>query len=132
MPRMSILNADEKAEFDSPPVFYSVDRKRFFDITPRASDILNTLRSPTNKVCFVVTLGYFKATKRFFASQFRENDVEYVARQLGFLPDLVATEDYDEGTFRHHQKLIRDLLGFRSLDHEAKQLVAKEVRSMVR
>ena len=35
MPRMSVLNAEEKQAFDSPPVFNSVQRKQSFDVTPR-------------------------------------------------------------------------------------------------
>ena len=41
MPRMSILNAEEKQEFDSPPEFNSVERKQYFDITPRIEETLN-------------------------------------------------------------------------------------------
>ncbi|MEZ6101488.1 MAG: Tn3 family transposase [Pirellulaceae bacterium] len=132
MPRMRILTPTEQAQFDEPPDFSSVERKRFFDITPRVREILHSLRSPENQVGFVVTLGYFKATKRFFARQFRSTDIEYVSRYLGFLPQLFDADDYNEGTFRHHQKLIRELLGFRRFDEDAKELVIREIRSMVR
>ena len=30
MPRMSVIDGDEKLEFDSPPLFNSAERKRFF------------------------------------------------------------------------------------------------------
>ena len=33
MPRMRILNADEQACYDNPPVFSSTDRKRFFNFS---------------------------------------------------------------------------------------------------
>ena len=131
MPRMTILTADEKQVFDSPPIFSSVERKRFFQLTESTS-ILDTLRSPTNEVCFVVTLGYFKATKRFFGRHFRDEDVDYVARKLGFLSELIDTDSYDEATYRRHQKLVRDRLGFWRFDEAAKQCIAREVRTMVR
>ena len=89
---MRILTPTEQAQFDEPPDFSSVERKRFFDITPRVREILHSLRSPENQVGFVVTLGYFKATKRFFARQFRSTDIEYVSRYLGFLPQLLDAD----------------------------------------
>ena len=132
MPRMSILNTEEKEAFDSPPIFNSVQRKRFFSLTSRVASILETLRTPTNKVCFVVSLGYFKATKRFFGRQFRHQDIEDVTRKLGFLPWLIETESYSETTSRRHQKLIRDLLGFRQFEEQEKQFIAREIRTMIR
>ena len=113
---MSILNAEEKQAFDSPPVFNSVQRKQYFDVTPRIASTLKKLQSPTNRVCFLVTIGYFKATKRFFGKRFRDHHVEYVARQLGFLPELIEPERYDEATYRRHQQFVRDLLGFQPWD----------------
>ena len=114
MPRISVLNAEEKHAFDSPPVLNSDQRKQYFDVTPRVAATLEQLKSPTNKVCFLIATGYFKATKRFFGRTFHQRDVEYVARQLGFLPELIDPESYEETTQRRHRQFIRDLLGFQN------------------
>ena len=119
MPRMSILNADEKEAFDSPPLFNSVQRKLYFDVTPRIASKLDTLKTPTNQVSFLVIAAYFKATKRFFCQRFCENDLEY-------------PESYQHTTYRRHQQFILDLLGFNKWDGEAKYLVANEIRDMIR
>jgi hypothetical protein len=74
MPRMLILTPAEYAAFESPPVFTSVERKRFFHLAQRLENLLATFRTPTTQICFVLTLGYFKATNRFFARQFHEAD----------------------------------------------------------
>ena len=94
MPRMSILNAEEKQEFDFPPVFNSVQRKQYFEVTPRLDATLDKLQSPTNEVCFLLITGYFKATKRFFGRRFHDRDVVYAATKLGFLPELIAPDEY--------------------------------------
>src|SRR6266699_3989205 len=101
MPRMHILTPAEYAVFETPPVFTTLERQRFFDLPPRLEHLLGTFRTPTNQLCFVLTLGYFRATQRFFARQFHDPDAIYVARQLGVLPgmfDLRAYEDPHRST----------------------------------
>lgn len=132
MPRMSILNAEEKQEFDFPPVFNSVQRKQYFDITPRIESILSKLQSPTNKVFYLIATGYFKATKRFFALPFHTSDIEFVTLKLSYVLERLECDNYDEGTFRRHQQLILEHLGYTKWDSTAKKMVAIEIRSMVR
>ena len=79
MPRMQILNTQERDEFDSPPRFNSVERKQFFEVTPKVESFIASMRAPINAVSFIISLGYFKATKRFFGLQLRDEDVRYVA-----------------------------------------------------
>ena len=87
MPRMNIFNALEQEAFESPPVFNNVERLNFFFAPLMFSDAMESMRTPTNKVCFLVTAGYFKARRKFFARQFRQADIEYVARQVGVNAD---------------------------------------------
>src|SRR4029453_9457595 len=75
-------------DFETPPVFTTLERQRFFDLSPSLEHLLSTFRTPTNQLCFVLTLGYFKGTNRFFARQFHDPDAVYVARQLGVLPGM--------------------------------------------
>ena len=98
MPRIKILNTTEKNTFESPPVFNSVERRRFFTLPQMLNESMESLKSPTNKVCFVVTAGYFKARHRFFARQFHQTDIAYVARQIGVQIDDVDTSVYSKVT----------------------------------
>jgi hypothetical protein len=91
-----------------------------------------SFRTPTNQICFVLALGYFKATQRFFARQFHEPDAAYVARQLGCFPGVFALQTYDDATARRHRKLILDYLGFQPFDDTAKQALVHESRPLVR
>jgi hypothetical protein len=65
MPRMHILTASEQKAFDAPPVLSYAERDTFFQVSERLDAMLATLRSPTNRVGLVLTIGYFRATKRF-------------------------------------------------------------------
>jgi hypothetical protein len=83
MAKMKIFNSLEEAEFESPPKFNSIERKHFFATSIVINELLENLRTPTNKVCFLVALGYFKARRRFFYRKFMPADIEFVANQLG-------------------------------------------------
>jgi hypothetical protein len=63
---MKILNTVEQEAFESPPVFNSVQRKQYFDFPRPIQQAAASLRTPTNQLCFLLSCGYFKATKRFF------------------------------------------------------------------
>jgi hypothetical protein len=132
MPRLPFLSPEEHAALDRPPIFTNAERQRFFVISQRLENLLVPFRTPINQICFVLALGYFKATKRFFARQFHEPDAAYVARQLGFLPGVFDLSAYDEATARRHRKLILDYLGFQPFDEAAKQALVQESAPLVR
>lgn len=132
MARWQILSPAEYAAFEAPPMFSSVERKRFFDLSPRLDQLLHMLRTPANQIGFVLALGYFRATKRFFARQFHEEDAPYIARQLGVLPGMVQMERYDEGTARRHRKLILAYLGYHAFDSLAEHSLRQELHPLVR
>jgi hypothetical protein len=57
MPKMKIFNSLEKEAFDSPPVFNSAERKKFFSLSVLLNESMADLRTPTNKVCFLTLRG---------------------------------------------------------------------------
>ena len=132
MPRMRILTPAEQAEFDSPPVFNWGQKQKFFQTSEGLESVLDSLRTPVNTVGFMLSLGYFRAAKRFFGRQFHQQDVEYVTRKLGYLPELIDLECYEKSVHSRHRKLILEYLGFREFNTEARQEVVKEIRTMVR
>ena len=81
MARMKIFNTLEEEAFESPPEFNSGERKRFFSLSLLLKESQANLRTPTNKVCFLVAAGYFKALRKFFARQFRIDGGLYGAQQ---------------------------------------------------
>ena len=133
MPRMHILTAAELKAFDTPPLLNHTQRETFFRVSASLADLLATLRSPTNRVCLLLTVGYFRATNRFFVSPFSPTDVMYVTQQLGYTPEQIDLDAYDDkASASRHRRLTLDYLGFRPFNRQARQEMAQEIRMMVR
>ncbi|MBS0456007.1 MAG: Tn3 family transposase [Proteobacteria bacterium] len=129
---MKIFNTLEEEAFESPPVFNSAERKRFFSAPLALADTIASLRTPTNKVCFLAAAGYFKARRRFFSRVFRPADISYVARQLDVDPLQVDVEAYSKETNARHQRLILDYFGFSPFDEAARAFAIREIANLVR
>jgi len=76
--------------------------------------------------------GYFKATKRFFSRKFNQKDIAFVARQFGFNLRRIKIDSYDKVTYHRHKKIVLEYYGFREFDEKAKQIVTKEISSIIR
>lgn len=73
MTNLVILARNEIRKFDSPPLFNTNEQTLYFSLNSDYISIINGLRKPTNKVGFLLQLGYFKANGKFFTSeQFRQ------------------------------------------------------------
>jgi TnpA family transposase len=132
---MKILTRHEEAEFESPPKFNSAERKRFFAISAAFQELLESPRTtPTNKVCFLVTLGYFKARRKFFARQFSfsQTDIEFVAHQVRVNPLEVSVANYSKVTYLRHQELILQHFGYQAFDELARAFIRSEIQALVR
>ena len=130
MPKMRIFNRLDELEFDSPPKFNSTERKKFFALSMALEELLESPRTtPTNKVFFVVSLGYFKARKRFFARQFLQTDIEFVANQLNVPLSEIDLESYSKVTYLRHQQLILSHFGYSKFDEN---FAKSEIKSLVR
>ena len=132
MARMTIFNALEQETFDSPPVFNNTDRFNFFFAPLMFGDSMESMRTPTNKICFIVMAGYFKARRKFFARQFHQADIEFVAQQIGFNPGDVRLKTYGYETCARHQRLILHHFGCSAFDAAARTFAAIEIALMVR
>jgi hypothetical protein len=94
MPRMKILNGQEREAFESPPNFNSAERKRFFSLPLVLNKTVEGLRTPTNQACFIVAAGYFQARRKFFAKQFRPRDVGcWKASKIDHFSGLISVEN---------------------------------------
>ncbi len=132
MARMTIFNTLEQETFESPPVFNSVDRLKFFFAPLMFGDSMESMRTPINKVCFIVMAGYFKARRKFFARRFHQSDIEFVARQIGVNPDDVQLKAFSYEIYARHQRLILHHFGCSAFDASAKAFAATLIAHMVR
>ena len=133
MPRMRILNAAEEAHYGSPPVFSSVERKRFFDFSRSVMEAAHDLRSTANRIGFLLGYGYFRATRRFFAPEtYHARDIAYVSRSLDLPLDTFMPDSYAKMSRLRSQARILDLQGFRPFDDQADGRLITEIAKMAR
>mgnify|MGYP001287365104 CR=1 FL=1 len=122
MPKLSILTTEEQREFDSPPKFHKVDRPRYFSISPEIRQLgFNKLRTPVNRVGFILQLGYFRASGKFFiAEQYRKRDIQHVCKMLE-IDDPISMDEYSETSRKNHRDSILAMSGWKlpdESDHE--------------
>ncbi len=128
---LKILSQQDIMVFEFPPEFNSEERKRFFDLPKRTLELIESIKTPTNKVGFVLQLGYFKAVNRFFvAKKFHKQDIEFVSRQLQFSSDGIYLEKYIEATFVRHQEIILENFGFQPFNEPTKLILIEEALSL--
>ena len=133
MPRMKILNTVEQEAFDMPPVFNSVQRKRFFDFPLKIRRLAANLRTPINRLCFLLSCGYFKTSRRFFSAQtFHSRDIRYIAQNEAIPVDDVDIDSYSRQSQHRHQHRILNFYGFRAFDQKARAFIVQEVEMMAR
>jgi TnpA family transposase/ElaB/YqjD/DUF883 family membrane-anchored ribosome-binding protein len=131
MPHIKILNKNDINAFNSPPGFTGEERERFFYLPKWASELVESFRTPTNKIGFVLQLGYFKAVNRFFvARKYHHNDIEFVANRHGFGLNEFDFENYKERTFIRHHELILENMGFQKFDQKTKGILINEARNL--
>ena len=132
MALISILTTEEKKRFETPPVFSSQERKRYFRFPAEIIRIAEELRTPTTKVCFLAIYGYFKASNKFYNKQFHVNDLEYIARRQNVPENSIAISEYQTRVYHEHKARILSFIGAAKFDSEARKLIEKEIAIMVR
>ncbi|MCG8404267.1 MAG: DUF4158 domain-containing protein, partial [Phycisphaerales bacterium] len=112
MPRMNILGALEKEAHDTPPRFSAAERKKYFTLSSAISELVASFRSSTNKVCFVLAYGYFRAAKCLYSGEPHQRDLEYVCAMLRIPLEDICIENYAKGTAARHRQEILEHFGF--------------------
>ncbi|MEP1613512.1 MAG: DUF4158 domain-containing protein [Roseobacter sp.] len=129
MARMQIFNEAALNAFDDPPSFGHRERQSTFDFSSSLIELARTLREPTYQVLFLVSCGYFKASRRFFSSaSYHQRDLEYVARALSVAD--VTDWNYPDRARQRHQKVILEFYGFRPFGLDAVKILETEIATM--
>src|SRR5213079_2595621 len=102
MARLAIFTSEEQKQFSSPPVFNSIERKRYFTFPTGILEIVRKLDKPHNKVYFLLMYGYFKATNKFNQRKFHQKDIAYVAGKLNITIRADEAWEYKRRTYRDH------------------------------
>jgi len=128
---IKILNNNDIKTFENPPQFNGEERKRFFYLPTWAKDLVESFRTPTNQVGFILQFGYFKASNKFFlARKFYQKDIEFIANRLDYQLDKLELENYTTGSFLRHQELILSNVGFQKFGAYGKNFLQKEAQKL--
>jgi TnpA family transposase len=107
---LPLLDATQRRAFDQPPVFNQPQRQLFFALPDWAAQFLDTLLAPHSRGGFVLQVGYFKATGRFFpADRFLLADQAYVQQRYHL--GAVEWAHYDKTTRFYHREHILQQFG---------------------
>lgn len=78
---INVLDDTQRREFDKPPKFTYPQRKIMFSLPEWAETEKNLILDPMNKLGFIIQLGYFKASGRFFKTEtFIKEDIGFISR----------------------------------------------------
>lgn len=129
----TIIDDSTRREFDSPPIFDTVQRRAFFNLPQWAWRICKSLIEPHNQVMFGLQVGYFRASGRFFEpNKFYDKDIESVCRKLKVKKEEVLSKLYHKNSRYRHIQLI--LNGFNILPYadQVEEICKKEVTHLVK
>lgn len=117
----------ERDLYEQPPVVPAAEQARVFAVPAWAEPHLARMLAPVNRVGFVLQLGYFQISQRFYvATRYHAADVAFVARQLGVAPAEFAPARYADARYYAHQQLICDQLGIGRFDAAAAERLYQE------
>jgi TnpA family transposase len=128
MTQLVFLSPAEKRKFDSPPVFTKTQRPAYFVVTDDVRRTLSALRTATNKVGFLLQLGYFRHSGKFFApNTFRQRDIKYLKEQFHITEKLDFT-GYPPARVKQQRARILELLGWTAFDANSTAQIAEHVQ----
>jgi hypothetical protein len=131
--RMEILGRSHLDDFKTPPYFTSVQRKSCLDFPNTVLSEAQKLRSSFNQIGFLLSYGYFKISKRFYAPEdFHPRDIVYVTKSLGFEENVFNPSSYMHRIRRNHQKIIVEMFGFQEFNPFYCKRLQTEITTMVR
>lgn len=130
MSTIQILTPTEIRNYESPPRFDSFSRKKFFALPTSLVKEVETLRTDSGKIAFILQAGYFRSVNRFFGNRFYEEDIAYVAGRL-FLPNPAALEVPKQNLARN-RRIIAEFYGFRRLTKNDKDQLTLKISDLVK
>lgn len=135
MALLEVLTPDEQKLFDSPPQFSSnEDRKNYFKLDEALSTIIDNLRGATNKIAFILQLGYFRWAGRFFSPKsFHKKDLKFIVNYFNLPVNDLSIDQYKSSSLNRHKELILEYFGYTNFDRnifsqEIGRLACKYIR----
>jgi TnpA family transposase len=123
MSRIKLLQPKEVILFNQAPLLNLDEKSHFFSLPSPFDEEFKELRDGYAKIGFILQLGYFKYSGRFYgANQFHKPDIEFVIKQLGWKDweNKVANfqDNYSyQASYKHRLKILA-LSGWSSFEEK--------------
>ncbi|TDE09364.1 Tn3 family transposase [Dyadobacter psychrotolerans] len=131
MPRKEYLTSEERTRFDNPPILNADQRPIFLEVPQWAAEYVKTLQTPSNKVGFLLQVGYFRIVSRFFGSnRFHQSDVDYVAERISVDVNAVQMTSYEGRTSLRHREDILLYFGFAAFEKSSIEALTEETQRL--
>lgn len=132
MARREYLSPDERTRFDTPPTLTAHQRPILLDLPVWAQTYLQQIPTPTNKLGFVLQLGFFRVATRFFtADRFETELVDWVVSRLRIDPNDLHLAEYarTRTAYRHREDILHHL-GYTAFGAGHELVLADEARRL--
>ena len=131
MTPLIILSKEEVEIFESPPRLTAEERKHFFTLPEWAEKLVTKLPTLSSKIGFILQLGYFRATNKFYPKElFHPEDIAFVQRRLG-ASDAWQGAEYPIRMVQRHRLHILTNLGYTMFSPAAAPLLFTEAANLV-
>ena len=132
MPRMQILSTGAFQDFHQPPQLTVLERKAYLNFSTEIISRIKSFHTPTNQIGFLLNLGYFKISKRFYnPNSFHALDIAYITEYLGYEQHTFSYSDYAKKTQKNHSAIIMNLFNFKNFSHSYQSRINAEIKTMV-
>lgn len=132
MPRMQILSTSAFQDFHQPPKLTASQRKSYFDFSTNILLETKKLRTKCSQIGFLLSLGYFKISKRFFNPQdFCSLDITHIAQCLDYEAQDFQFINYALRTRQKHQIKIANIFNFKKFECVYEKKIKTEITTMV-
>lgn len=132
MPRRSYISPEERTHFDTPPALDAQQRLILLDLPVWAETYLQSVQTPTNKVGFLLQLGYFRIVARFFVADRYDKDlVDWLRERVRVNPNQVDLSVYANSrtAYRHRQYILQQL-GYSPFNAKHQRDLVKEAHRL--
>lgn len=123
MPILQVLTPIQQKKFDACPLFNSKQREKYFSYNDEIIDYIDKIIKPENQVGFLIQLGYFRASGKFFSNKdYRSNDIKYCCNILEIEFEKVSSlqDTYSSKARTSHKRFILNYCGWKSFSKGAK------------
>jgi|GEM_PF-2060122 len=126
---INVLDDTQRREFDKPPKFFYPQRRIMFSLPQWAETEVSFITSPTNRIGFILQMGYFKASGRFFKLEtFSKEDFWFALRvfKISGIDYNSFKENYHKVDMFRHRRILLDNFGISQFDAIQKEKLYQE------